>query len=456
MKYLKFDVKVPEFKDTIYSVREFGAVGDGFTDNTKAINEAITYCSENGGGMVTVPRGIFLTGPIVLKDYVNLHLEAGAVLLFSSNVDDYPLVMVNYEGSMAYRCMSPISAKGAHNIAITGKGVINGTGDPWRPVKKFKVTERRWKKLISSGGSINVLNGHEETWWPSYNAMRGYELLSSYSANIKDYDLCYEYREFLRPCLVYFEDCHNILLDHVMFKNSPAWSIHPFMCSNITVSDIKVNNSDTAQNSDGIDIDCCHNVKILNSSFDVGDDGICMKSGKNAEGRERGMSTYNVYVFNCTVYHGHGGFVLGSEMSGGLHDIEIAECTFITTDCGIKLKSCIGRGGVIEDIYIHDINMMHIPNEAIVFTTGYDIDSHEGQTVAPEEYPEFRNVTIEDVTCTHCTIPLSITGLKEKPIHDINLKNIRIAARSTDKIYKNTENIKEKNVQVFPMHDENY
>ncbi len=456
MKYLSFTVTEPEFKDTIYNVTDFGAVGDGFTNNTKAINDAVTYCSENGGGIVTIPRGIFFTGPITLKSDVNLHLQSGAVLLFSSKVDDYPLTMVNYEGSQAYRCTSPINAKGAKNIAITGKGVISGTGDPWRPVKKFKVTDRRWKKLISSGGSINVLGEGEETWWPTKNAMKGYEELSSYSEKLKDYDICYQYRDFLRPCLVYFEDCHNILLKNVSFKNSPAWSIHPFMCDNITIMDINVTNSDTAQNSDGIDIDCCHNVKIIDSSFDVGDDGICMKSGKNAEGRERGISTYNVYVYNCTVYHGHGGFVLGSEMSGGLHDIEINECTFISTDCGIKLKSCVGRGGVIKDIYIHDINMMHIPKEAIVFTTGYDIDSHAGQQVEPEEIPEFKSIIMEDVTCTHSGTALHICGLPEKPIKNVTLKNIRIAAKNTEKEYFNTENIVEENVVITLLEDENY
>ena len=456
MKYLNFTVKEPEFKDTIYSVKDFGAVGDGFNNNTEAINNAITHCSENGGGVVTIPRGIFFTGPITLKSDVNLHLQAGAVLLFSSNVDDYPLVMVNYEGSQAYRCTSPINANGAVNIAITGKGVISGTGDPWRPVKKFKIPDRLWRKLISSGGAINVLNGGEETWWPTERAKIGYELLSSYGPNLKDYEICYECRDYLRPCLVYLENCHNILIKNVTFKNSPAWSIHPFMCDNITITNVKVNNSETAQNSDGIDIDCCHNVKITDSSFDVGDDGICMKSGKNAEGRERGIPTYNVYVYNCTVFHGHGGFVLGSEMSGGLRNIEIAECTFITTDCGVKLKSCVGRGGVIEDIYIHDINMMHIPGEAIVFTTSYDIDSHEGMDVSEEEIPEFRNVIVEDVTCTHCKTPISIVGLKERPIHDVTLKNIRIAAKNLDKIYKYAENIKEHNINITELADENY
>ncbi|MCC8014368.1 MAG: glycoside hydrolase family 28 protein [Eubacterium sp.] len=456
MKYLNFSVTEPEFKDTIYSVKEFGAKGDGFTNNTEAINNAITHASENGGGVVTVPRGIFFTGPITLKNDVNLHLQAGAVLLFSSNVDDYPLVMVNYEGSQAYRCTSPINAKGATNIAITGKGVINGSGDPWRPVKKFKVPDRRWRKLISSGGAINVLNGGEETWWPTERARIGHDLLSAYGPNLKDYDTCYECRDFLRPCLVYFEDCHNILIKNVTFKNSPAWSIHPFLCDNITVKDIIVSNLDTAQNSDGIDIDCCHNVKILDSTFDVGDDGICMKSGKNEEGRARGIPTFNVYINNCTVFHGHGGFVLGSEMSGGLHNIEISECTFITTDCGVKLKSCIGRGGVIENIYIHGINMMHLPKEAIVFTTGYDIDSHEGQEVSEEEIPEFRNVIVENITCTHCVTPISIVGLKERPIHDITLKNIRIASRQLEKVYKYAENIKEQNVVITELLGEHY
>ncbi|MCD8216233.1 MAG: glycoside hydrolase family 28 protein [Clostridiales bacterium] len=456
MKYLDFTVTEPEFRDTIYSVKDFGAKGDGFTNNTEAINAAISRASKAGGGVVTVPRGIFFTGPIRLQNDVNLHLQAGAVLLFSANVDDYPLDMVNYEGSMAYRCTSPISAKGCTNIAITGKGVINGSGDPWRPVKKFKVPDRRWKKLISSGGSINVLNGSEETWWPTDRARIGHDLLSTYGPNLKDYDICYDCRDFLRPCLIYLENCHNILIKNVTLKNSPAWSIHPFMCDNITVKDIIVSNSDTAQNSDGIDIDCCHNVKILDSSFDVGDDGICMKSGKNEEGRARGISTHNVYVCNCTVFHGHGGFVLGSEMSGGLRNIEIEDCTFITTDVGIKFKSCVGRGGVIEDIYIHGINMMHIPKEAIVFTTGYDMDSHEGQQVSEEEIPEFKNITIENITCTHSESPILITGLKNRPIHDVTLRNIRIAAKKLDKRYKYAENIKEINVVVTELLDENY
>lgn len=357
------------FKTDTFSIVKYGAKSDGLTLNTKAINDAINACAKKGGGVVVVPKGLWLSGPIELKSNVNLHLQKNAILQFTKDFDQYPLVAGNWEGLPQMRNQSPISATKQQNIAITGYGIIDGGGDAWRMVKKDKLTESQWKKLIASGG---LTSEDKKTWYPSEKTFKGASLKNPGEITTdKTADFYASIKDFLRPNLLVLTSCKKILLEGVTFQNSPAWNLHPLMCEDLTVRNVYVKNPWYAQNGDGIDIELCKNVLIEGSTFDVGDDGICIKSGRDAAGRKRGMPTENVIIRNSTVYHAHGGFVIGSEMSGGAKNIFVSDCSFIGTDIGLRFKTTRGRGGVVEKIFVKNINMKDIVGEAVLFDMYY-------------------------------------------------------------------------------------
>ncbi len=423
---INFEVKLPSFPDQTFNILDYGAVDGGLVMNTEAFARAIQACAEAGGGKVVVPAGLWLTGPITLKNNVNLHLEQGALVKFSPKFEDYPLIETNWEGNKKVRCMSPINGKDLDNIAITGKGIFDGSGEAWRMVKRDKLTVGQWKKLVASGGVVE----DDRLWWPSQQAMNGAKLVArleqSGTARIEDYA---EAREFLRPVLVSLIHCKKVLLDGPVFRNSPGWNIHPLICEDVTIRNITAYNHWYAQNGDSLDLESCRNVMISDSIFDGGDDGICMKSGKNEEGRKRGIPTENVMIKDCLVYHGHGGFVIGSEMSGGVRNVHVSDCTFIGTDIGIRFKSTRGRGGVIEDIYINRVKMINIANEAIGFNLFYERKNKEVTEVpVTEETPIFRNIHLKDVVCRGAKKAIVMLGLPEMPIHHITMENVSVSA----------------------------
>ena len=349
-------------KDSTY-ITKFGAIADGQTLNTQAINAAIDACNKKGGGVVVVPAGLWLTGPIELKSNVNLHLKKGALLQFTKDFNQYKLVEGNWEGIPQMRNQSPVSATNATNIAITGFGVIDGGGEAWRQVRKEKLTESQWKKWISEGG---VLSADGNSWYPSEQWLKATKMKNAGEITPdKTPEFYKSIKDFLRPNLIVITKCKKVLLEGVTFQNSAAWCLHPLMSEDLTVRNVTVKNPWFAQNGDGIDVESCNRVLIENSSFDVGDDGLCMKSGRDEAGRKRGMPTENVIIRDCKVYHAHGGFVVGSEMSGGARNIWVNNCTFIGTDIGLRFKTTRGRGGIVENIYINDIQMIDIPGEAI-------------------------------------------------------------------------------------------
>ncbi|MDP9049021.1 MAG: glycoside hydrolase family 28 protein, partial [Bacteroidota bacterium] len=309
------EISNPRFKPDTFNIVKYGAKANGSFLNTISINSAITACSAKGGGVVLVPAGTWVTGPIVLRSNVNLHISRSALLQFTGDKSKYPLIEGNYEGHAAVRNQSPISGSGLENIAITGEGVIDGHGNVWRSMSKDKVTDAEWRNLVASGGSVSD-NG--KNWYPSESYALGSKTPAAGvilpGKTIKDYE---PIKDFLRPNMVVLMNCKNILLQDVTFKNSPAWCLHPLLCQDLTLKNVKVNNPWNAQNGDGIDVESCKNVLIEGSTFDAGDDGICIKSGRDEEGRRRGVPTENVIIRNDVVHRAHGGFVIGSEMSGG-------------------------------------------------------------------------------------------------------------------------------------------
>jgi polygalacturonase len=387
---------------------------------------------------VIIPRGTWLTGPITLKSNIELYTESGALVVFSTDKNLYPLVSTNFEGFDTYRCTSPINGRNLENIAITGSGIFDGSGDVWRAVKKEKLTESQWKKLIASGGLVSA-NG--KTWYPSQQFIDGEKVAEmNVPRSLKTQAEFEKIKDFLRPVMVSLVSCKKVLLDGPTFQNSPAWCIHPWLCEDLTVRNLTVRNPWYSQNGDGIDIESCKNSIVHDSNFDVGDDAICIKSGKDKEGRDRGIPTENLIVKNCTVYHGHGGVTVGSEMSGGVRNMHVSNCTFLGTDVGLRFKSNRGRGGVVENIYISNIEMINIPTQAISFNLYYsgksvseDMEAGaDGQLPkllpVTEETPQFKNIFIRDVNCKGAFQGIFLQGLPEMNLQNIQLSNIQMEA----------------------------
>ncbi|GAB4094018.1 glycoside hydrolase family 28 protein [Flaviaesturariibacter terrae] len=431
-------VKDPVFRKDTLNITRFGARADGQTLNTKPINDAITACSKKGGGVVLIPAGFWLTGPITLQSNVNLHLAKGALLQYTRDFNQYPLVEGEWEGSPQMRNQSPLNAKAAVNIAVTGNGVIDGNGDAWRMVKKDKLTETQWRRLVASGG---VLSDDKKTWYPSEKSKAGAALKNpGVIESGKTPDFYASVKDFLRPNMLVFTSCKNVLLQGVTFQNSPAWCLHPLMCENLVVRSVYVKNPWYAQNGDGIDVESCKNVLIENSTFDVGDDGICIKSGRDAAGRKRGMPTENLVARNNTVYHAHGGFVIGSEMSGGARNIWVDNNTFIGTDIGLRFKTTRGRGGIVENIFVTNTVMKDIAGEAILFDMYYaaqDPVPLAGEKREPpkvetlpvtEETPQFRNFRIRGVVCNGAEKAIFVRGLPEMAIRGVVLEDMVLEA----------------------------
>lgn len=414
----------PVFKTDTFSILNYGAKSDGYSLNTRNINAAILDCSRQGGGVVLIPAGLWMSGPIQLRNNVNLHLASAAILMFTTDKSQYPLVEGVYEGKRAARNQSPISGTGLTNIAITGKGVIDGNGDAWRAVAKSQLTENQWNEKIKSGG---VLKDDGKEWYPSEQfkqaKVENKSMLLTEGKQPADFA---DMKDFLRPNLIVLTQCSKVLLEGVTFQNSPAWCIHPLMCDNLTLRNLLVKNPEYAQNGDGVDIESCKFFVVEGCTFDVGDDAICIKSGKDEEGRKRGMPTQYGVVRNNLVYKAHGGFVVGSEMSGGANNIFVYDCNFIGTDKGLRFKSTRGRGGVVEKIYTRNIYMKDIAQEAIFFDMYYFVkfatDGERNESpVVNEGTPVFRDMQFDKIVCNGAQKGIFIRGLPEMPIQNIRL-----------------------------------
>ena len=398
------DIAVPRIPDYQVSVKDFD--GD--------FNRAMQALAAKGGGRLNVPAGIWNTATIIFENNCELHLDAGALVVFTTDYDAYKSVETVYEGKMAGKKMSPLYACDKHDIAITGKGCFDGQGQAWRPTKKSKLTDSQWKALLASGGS------EEKGVW---------------SPEIKE-------RVKTRPVLLDFIRCERVLLKDATFSNSPAWNIHPFLCTDVTIDGVSIRNPWYAQNGDGLDLECCNRAVIRNSTFDVGDDAICIKAGKDKEGRDLKAPCQNVLIENCTVYHGHGGFTIGSEMSSGVRNIIVRNLTFMGTDTGLRFKSTRGRGGVVENILIDGVYMNGITGDALTIDLYYannaiggskDKDSSSADAVpaVTEETPSFQRMMIKNVVCQGAKRAIYINGLPEMPVKELMLKDCTFTADKT-------------------------
>ena len=405
-----------DIPDNTVSIADFGGVGDGVALNTEAFRKAISALTKKGGGRLVVPQGVWLTGPIVLKDNIDLHIERNAIVLFSPDKS----LFVDAEGKSS-RCDPGIKASKRKNIAITGEGIIDGNGAQWRPVKRSKVSDTEWKRFAAIGG-VERQNG--ALWYP-WDVKAGYK-------NIADTP---ENQEKNRQDLIRLTDCENILIEGVTVQNSPRFHVHPCNSKNIIIDGITVRCPWNAHNGDAIDLSDCHQALIVNSVVDAGDDGICMKSGK-AKATALVNGCEDILIEDNTVFHAHGGFVIGSEDITGMKRIVVRRCRFSGTDTGLRFKSGIGRGGKTEDIHISDIVMNDITDEAIVFQCDYvdrpaGSEGKKAKTSGSEFVPEFTDIHISNVVCRGAKTAIKAKGIEGMNcIHDIEIANSTIVYTS--------------------------
>jgi polygalacturonase len=443
-------IELPEIPDRELSIRDFGAKGDGITDNTRQINAAITHCASLGGGVVRIPEGTWMTGPIQLKSNIELHLDDQAIVVFSPDTDLYPVVKLSYEGRDDVRSMSPIYGVNLENVAITGGGVFDGSGHKWRPLKKSKTPETVWKETVASGG---VYGKDKDIWFPGEGAKKGYYMKED--GNFDYQGIAEEIKQFLRPVMLSISYSKHVLIDGPVFRNSPAWCLHPQAVEHLVIRNITVKNPVWAANGDGIDIESCRNVLIEKNQIDAGDDAICIKSGRDENGRKRGLPSEKIVIRNCIVFNGHGGIVIGSEMSGGVKDVFVDHCTFSGTDTGLRFKSTRGRGGVVENIYINNINMSDILGEAILIDLYYQIkisqDKNEFFEMKPmkvdEGTPIFRDIVIQGLNCNNAGQAIRIFGLPEMRLQNITLNNISISSK-VGAVFKQAEGLHLENINL--------
>ena len=439
---LPFDmpkVQAPRIPSRSVNLPDFGGVPDGVTLNTQAFADAIDALVQKGGGRLVVPAGVWRTGPIGLQSHIELNIDRNAIIVFDPDQDLYPIIDTNFEGLDVRRCLSPIHAEGATDIAITGGGVIDGSGEFWREVKRRKVSDDQWKAIIARGGLVSE---DGKNWFPDEGYAKA--RATAGSLNYPDPSLDEnEIKTFLRPVMVSLRNCERILLQDCTFQNSPCWNIHPLWCKDLTIRDITVRNPHYSANGDGIDIDACEGVILSGSSFDVGDDAICIKSGKDADGRRHARKCRNLIISDCTVYHGHGGFVVGSEMSGGVENIVVRDCRFIGTDVGLRFKSTRGRGGLVKDIWCERIYMKDIVSYGVIFNLYYAgvaaSDMADG-VVEPivdvdETTPEMRDIHFSDIICAGAKQAIFINGLPELPVSGISFANSNFTADKPAEIH---------------------
>jgi polygalacturonase len=370
---------------------------------TQAIQNAIEKASKNGGGTIFFPAGEYLTGALTLRSNITIHLDSGALLKFSENFDDFlPYVEMRYEGIVMKSFQPLFYAKDVQNITITGRGVIDGQGKAW------------WNEVYRIETAKEPLPPTKyQTMWEEQN--KGLYTEPYYKRTVD--------KKFFRPSFFQAYNCKNILIEGVTFQNSPFWTINPEFCDNVTVTGISIFNPHSP-NTDGINPSSCTNVHISNCHISVGDDCITIKSGRDGDGRKYGKATENVTITNCTMLSGHGGVVIGSEMSGGIKKITISNCVFDGTDRGIRIKSARGRGGVVEDIRVDNIVMKNIKEEAIVLSLFYD----KGTQVeaVTEKTPIFRNIHMSNITASNVNKAGQILGITEMPIQNITFSNINM------------------------------
>lgn len=417
----------PKFKADTLNILDFGALSNAGTLNTEAFANAIKQCNENGGGVVLVPKGKFLTGPIHLEDNVNLHLSEGSEILFSTNPKDYPLVHTSFEGIELMNYSPLLYAYKKNNIAITGKGILNGQANEsnWWP----------WKGSTSEGHTYGYVSG-QPSQKDSLNLL---VLMDMGQNNIPLEKRVFGENHYLRPNFLEPFECTNVLIKDVKIINAPFWIIHPIKCTNVIVDGVTVESH--GPNNDGCDPEYSKNVIIKNCTFNTGDDCIAIKAGRDAEGRRIGIQSENIVVQNCKMIDGHGGVVIGSEMSAGVSNVFVEDCEMDSPnlDRAIRIKSNSRRGGVVDGVYVRNVNVGQVKEAVLKINMHYAI--YGDQT--GEFIPQVKNVLLENITVKNGgKYAILADGHEKAPIENIIFKNVKIEKVEEAFSLKNVSSIK--------------
>ena len=418
-------IKAPVFPKRDFEITRYGAAADGAKDCTDAIGRAMAACGQAGGGRVVVPSGVFMTGPIHLKSNVDLHLEAGATLRFVRDPKRYlPLIYTRWEGLECMNYSPFIYADGQENLAVTGEGTLDGNCDceHWWP----------WKGRTNCGWSKGQPN--QDTARNALNQMG--------QNDVPVRDRKFGEGSYLRPNFIEPVRARNVLVEGVTITNSPMFEIHPVLCTNVTVRNVKI--ASHGPNNDGCDPDSSRDVLIENCVFDTGDDCIAIKSGRNRDGRRVGVPSENIVIRGCTMKDGHGALTIGSEMSGGVRKVFAENCRLDSPNLeqALRFKTNAMRGGTIENAYFRNIRIGQIAHAVLQIDFNYE----EGRN-GPER-PVVQNIEIRDVTCQKAERALDVRGFSNAKIRNLRLEHCSIESAAKANVVENVEGLVLTNVMV--------
>ncbi|WP_328952454.1 glycoside hydrolase family 28 protein (plasmid) [Streptomyces sp. NBC_00184] len=412
----------PRFPERRVSIADHGAVGDGVHDCTDAVRDAIETCARAGGGHVVVPPGEWLTGAIHLRDRIDLHVEEGATLRFRQEPEAYlPAVYTRYEGVECFNYSPLVYAFECRTVAVTGRGTLDGQAD-WTHWWD-------WTKGVDGGPS------------PQNPDIK--QLLAMGDAGTPVPERVFGAGHFLRPNMIQFYRCQNVLVEGVTVSNSPMWNIHPVLSTNVTVRGVTVD-SPVGPNNDGVDPESCSYVLIQDCLFDTGDDCIAFKAGKNADGRRVGVPMEHALVERCEMRDGHGGVTLGSENSGGISDIVARHCVMDSPrlDRAIRLKSNPLRGGYLRDVLCHDITVGEVGDAVVEIALDYE------RVESGDFYPDVRRIEIHRVTTTAGPRAWTFIGNDANPIHDVLLSDCAFNGMTGPNEQRNIEGLVLRDVTI--------
>lgn len=421
-------ITLPKFKVKDYVITKFGAISDNANIlNHKSINKAIDKCSHDGGGRVVIPAGIWHTGPITLKSNVNLYLAEGATLLFTKDINQYPLVPTRWEGMDCINYQPMVYAKDQKNIAITGKGTLDGGGTKEDWWAMCGAVHYGWKE-----GTVSQRIGRPQLfkWAEDETPLDKRVMGDGYG---------------MRPQLVNLYNCNDVLIEGIKLLRSPFWVIHPLLCTNITVRNVTIDND--GPNGDGCDPESCKNVLIEGCYFNTGDDCIAIKSGRNADGRKWNIPSENIIVRNCIMKNGHGGVVVGSEISGGLKNLFVENCNMDSPmlDRVIRIKTNTCRGGVIDGVYVRNINVGSCKEAVLKINLNYE----SGEVAKRGFYPTVQNVFLENVISNSSQYGIVIDALNDSTmVKNIVVRNsiFNNVSQCGNKLLGRMENVKIENL----------
>ena len=418
-------IKPPQFPEKDFIITDFGAIGDGKTDCSEAFREAISACHDAGGGRVIIPSGVFFTGAIHLKSNVNLHITKSATILFSQNPQKYlPVVYTRFEGVECMNYSPFIYAYEQENIAVTGSGTLDGQGgnDNWWS----------WK-------------GREEYGWEEGEPRGNSDVQRLYKMpeeNIPVEKRVFGKGSYLRPNFVQPYKCKNVLIDSVTIKRSPMWVIHPVLCENVTVQNVQVISH--GPNNDGCNPESSRNVLIKNCFFDTGDDCVAIKSGRNSDGRRINMPSEDIVVQGCTMHDGHGGVVIGSEMSGNVRNVFAENCRMDSPhlDRALRIKTNSLRGGIVENLYMRNITVGEVSDAVIRINFNY------GEGDVGDHTPTVRNIYVNNITSQKSKYALLIEGYERSPVTNLTLQDCRFNGVKNGNMLSHYDNLTMKDVYI--------